>query len=270
MEKHQLLVLPRRLQGALQPPDLPQQHLFVVGPLVVQLVKPPTGAAQGQLSVELTVVVENFHGGQLMLPEEPLHLGGGVPPVVVVALEQILLPRQGVDEPEVLQRFLQTHAPGQVAAQHGDVLRPQSGEGLLQPEYIVLPAVSEDLHGFVGIEGQMQVPQSIQRHAPPPLPILYQPPQIVPEQVLQQRLGIAPVRQRLPQQRHILQTLHPAGQQLAAVHVAAQTQGLFPVQLQKMLHMAQAFRATIISAPDSRRTRSTVARFRSSSSSSRT
>ena len=38
----------------------------------------------------------------------------------------------------------------------------------------------------------------------------------------------------------------------------------------KMLHMAQAFRATIISAPDSRRTRSTVARFRSSSSSSRT
>ncbi len=38
----------------------------------------------------------------------------------------------------------------------------------------------------------------------------------------------------------------------------------------KTLHMAQAFRATIISAPDSRRTRSIVPRFASSSFSSRT
>ena len=116
MEEAQLLAVACRLQGGFQPPYLPQQHLFVVGALVVQLIEPPPGAAQGHVPVKAAVVVEDLHGGQAVFRKEPLHFGGGVPPVVVVALEQVFLPRQGVDEPEILQGFLQAHAPGQVAA----------------------------------------------------------------------------------------------------------------------------------------------------------
>ena len=51
---------------------------------------------------------------------------------------------------------------------------------------------------------------------------LHHPPQIVPEQVLQQLPGITPVCQSLPQPGDILDALHLGGQLLAAVQVAAQ------------------------------------------------
>ena len=49
MEEAQLLVISRRLQGRFQPPNLPQQNLFVVGALVVQLIEPAPGTAQGRV-----------------------------------------------------------------------------------------------------------------------------------------------------------------------------------------------------------------------------
>ena len=92
VKKAQLLVISRRLQGRLQPSDLPQQDLFVVGALVVQLIEPAPGTAQSRVPVEPAVVVEDLHGGQAVFGEKALHFGGGVPPIVVVALEQVLLP----------------------------------------------------------------------------------------------------------------------------------------------------------------------------------
>jgi len=139
-----------------------------VGALVVQLIEPAPGTAQSRVPVEPAVVVEDLHGGQAVFGEKALHFGGGVPPIVVVALEQVLLPRQGVDEPEILQRFHQAHAPGQVAAQHGDVILRQHGESLPDAGHIVLPTVPEDLHGLVGPQGQMQIANGIQRHTAPP------------------------------------------------------------------------------------------------------
>ena len=109
-----------------------------MGALVVQFIEPPPGAAQGHIPVKAAVVVEDLHGGQAVFGEKALHFGGGVPPIVVVALEQVLLSRQGVDEPEILQRFLQAHAPGQVAAQHGDVILRQHGESLPDAGHILL------------------------------------------------------------------------------------------------------------------------------------
>ena len=52
VKKAQLLVISRRLQGRLQPSDLPQQDLFVVGALVIQLIEPAPGTAQSRVPVE--------------------------------------------------------------------------------------------------------------------------------------------------------------------------------------------------------------------------
>ena len=41
VKKAQLLAVACRLQRGFQPPYLPQQHLFVVGALVVQFIEPP-------------------------------------------------------------------------------------------------------------------------------------------------------------------------------------------------------------------------------------
>ena len=86
----------------------------------------------------------------------------------VWAEEELKIPGRASMEPEILQGFLQAHAPGQVAAQHGDVVLCQHGEPLPDTGHIIPPPVPEDLHGLVGAQRQMQVANGIQRHTAPP------------------------------------------------------------------------------------------------------
>ena len=111
MEERQLRPVPRRPQGRLQPARLPIEDLLVVTGLLL-LEEPAPGAAQGVLPVEEAVVVEDVDGGDAVLPEKAPHLGGGVPPVVVVALHNKFPARQAVDPPEVLQALGEIDAPG--------------------------------------------------------------------------------------------------------------------------------------------------------------
>ena len=55
------LPLPRRLQGGLQPDQLPVEDLGTV-PASFLLVEPAPGAAQGDVSIEMAVVVEQLKG----------------------------------------------------------------------------------------------------------------------------------------------------------------------------------------------------------------
>ena len=95
VEKAEFFLLPPGLQGRLQPNQLPVENLGAV-PLPVLLIKPSPGPAQGDVPIEMAVIVEQMEGGKSILLEEPLHFGGGIPPVVVIALHQQFLPRQGV------------------------------------------------------------------------------------------------------------------------------------------------------------------------------
>ena len=101
MQEAYLFRVPRRLQGCFQPSGLPRQHLAVVRPLVVQLIEPAPCAAQRRSVVKQAVVVEYFNGIQPVVREKALHFRRGVPPVIVVALQDDLAPRQGVDEPKI-------------------------------------------------------------------------------------------------------------------------------------------------------------------------
>ena len=121
VEKAQLLPLPRCLKRRLQPDQLPLEHLLGLGRSVL-LKKPAPGAAQGGISVEGAVVVEDVKLVKAVFGKKAVHLGRGGPPVIVVALEQPFLPRQGVEKRKIRFRLLQRHAPGNVAAQHHGVL----------------------------------------------------------------------------------------------------------------------------------------------------
>ena len=95
VEKAEFFLLPPGLQGRLQPNQLPVENLGAV-PLPVLLIKPSPGPAQGDVPIEMAVIVEQMECGKSIFLEEPLHFGGGIPPVVVIALHQQFLPRQGV------------------------------------------------------------------------------------------------------------------------------------------------------------------------------
>jgi len=68
MEKTQLFPLPCRLQGCLQPDQLPVEDLGIL-PLLVQLIKPAPGAAEGHVAVKAAVVVQQFQGGKTVFLE---------------------------------------------------------------------------------------------------------------------------------------------------------------------------------------------------------
>ena len=128
--------------------------------LLILLIEPPTGAAQGHVPVEVAVVVKDVQGVEAVLGEKPFHLGGGGPPVVVVALEEELPPPgQGVQPGKVRLGLLQAHAPGDVPAQDHRVLLPHRRKTGGELFHISLPGTAEDIHGLVRPQGEMGVAQ---------------------------------------------------------------------------------------------------------------
>src|SRR5699024_349987 len=120
------------------------------------LIEPPARAAEGCVPVEDAVVVQYLDAVYAVLIKELIGLGRRAPPVVVVALDDDLAPRQPGDEEEVLPRRLHRHAPGEVAAEDGDVLCAQVGEAFFQFFHIALPPPAENVHRLVPAERQVQ------------------------------------------------------------------------------------------------------------------
>ena len=108
--------------------------------------------------------MEYLQGGQAVFVKEALHLGGRLPPVVVIALEEYLFAGELVDELKVRQGLLKAHAPAQVAAEDGDIVLRQGREALTYFFHVVLPFVAEDVHRLIGAEGQVQVADGVQGH----------------------------------------------------------------------------------------------------------
>ena len=69
VEETVLLLLPRRLQGRLQPDQLPVEHLRRMIPFI-QFIKPAAGPAQGNVPVEATVVMKQLKGIKFMFFEK--------------------------------------------------------------------------------------------------------------------------------------------------------------------------------------------------------
>ena len=72
VEEAELLPVPGRFEGGLQPLEFPVEHLLALARLVL-LVEPPSGPAQGGLPVEVAVVVENAQGSESFLLEKAVH-----------------------------------------------------------------------------------------------------------------------------------------------------------------------------------------------------
>ena len=85
MKKAELLPGPGGLERGLQPGQLPAKHLFIL-PLLLLLIEPTPGAAEGQVPIEVAVVVEDVQGGKPLFGKKTGHLRRRVPPVVVVSL----------------------------------------------------------------------------------------------------------------------------------------------------------------------------------------
>ena len=162
VEEDQLLPLPRRLQGALQADQLPVQDLLVVGPALLLLKEPAPGAADRQLTVLVAVVVQDPEIGKALGLAELIEFGGRGPPVVVVALQDDLPARDGVDEGEVLPGAVQVHGPAQVPQQDRGVLGADHGEPRPELVHVAGPESAEDVHGLVRLEAQMQIADGVE------------------------------------------------------------------------------------------------------------
>ena len=103
MKKAQLVPVASLFQRRFQTADLPQQNLFVVASLIVQFIKPAAGSTKSHIMIKQAVIVQDFKGIQTVFRKEPLHLGSGIPPVVMVAFQQNFFPGQGVNKPKILQ-----------------------------------------------------------------------------------------------------------------------------------------------------------------------
>lgn len=69
VEKAEFFLLPPGLQGRLQPNQLPVENLGAV-PLPVLLIKPSPGPAQGDVPIEMAVIVEQMEGGKSIFLED--------------------------------------------------------------------------------------------------------------------------------------------------------------------------------------------------------
>ena len=66
VQEAELRVVSRRLQRGLQANELSAEDFFIM-PLLVLLIKPPPGPAQGGLPIKMAVVVEELQGPEAML-----------------------------------------------------------------------------------------------------------------------------------------------------------------------------------------------------------
>ena len=137
--------------------------------LLLLLQKPSPGAAQGIVPVGMTVIMEKVQGGEAFFCKESLHFGHGGPPVVVVALHQKLLAGELLEKAKVRLCLRHVDAPGGVPRQHQHIFCGQLAQRRLDPRHIILPGRAKDLHGFVGRQGQMQIPDGIEGHRTTPL-----------------------------------------------------------------------------------------------------
>ena len=99
-----------------------------------------------------------------VLPEECFGLAGSAPPVIVVAFKDDLLSRQFMDEPKILRRFLQTHAPAQIPAEDTHIVRLQVRKTLSDFFRMILPILAKHVHRLIQRKRQMEISDRIKCH----------------------------------------------------------------------------------------------------------
>ena len=155
VQKHHRLQprLLRRADGNLQSLHLPCQYLGTLL-LFVADIHPPPGAADAVLAVGVVVVVENVQGIQAVCLQEFRHFLHGVPPVVMVPLQQNLLPGQILYKLKIRQCLRQGHTPGGIPGQHHRILRrDQLPPVPLQQLHMVFPT-AEHIHRLTFVQAQ--------------------------------------------------------------------------------------------------------------------
>jgi len=109
-------------------------------------------------------IVKDIQAFPAVLRKKAVHFCGGIPPVIVVSLQQQLAARQRVQKGKIPRPFLQAHGPGQIAAEHYRVLRPHCPEPLSQLIHIPFPAAAEHIHGLIGGQREVGIPDRVQGH----------------------------------------------------------------------------------------------------------
>ena len=85
-----------------------------------------------------------------MFAEKTVHLGGGVPPEIMVSFADQLFARQGIQKRKIAYGFLQCGCPGNVPGADdiifvGDDPAPVG----FQARAVICPAHTEFFHGFI-------------------------------------------------------------------------------------------------------------------------
>ena len=139
--------VPRCLQAHPQAAGLPRHQLFPLGSCIVK--RPAAGAAEGRIAYDTGIVMQDMQRIEAGIHQKFVHLAGGGPPVVVVALQQPFLARQVLDKGKVGFGIVQVHGPAGIPRQHHGI----SGADEFAPVgfesgQIPLPA-GKDIHGFI-------------------------------------------------------------------------------------------------------------------------
>ena len=114
------------------------------------LKKPSPGAAQGNIAVEMAIVVEQVHVRKAALLAKALKLRRRVPPVVVVALDEELPAGKLGKKAEVGLCLGKSQCPAEVSHDDQGILLAQNAEIFLELLHIACPLAAKDVHGLVG------------------------------------------------------------------------------------------------------------------------
>ena len=131
-------------QGCLKTKDLAIQKFFIMGRAGFLLIKPAACAADGIIPIGDEVIMEDSQVMKEICIKALLNFGGCGPPVIVITLEDDLLPGQSVNKGEIRKRLLQIHAPAEVAAENAGVVGREGREAGLQFLRMIMPHRAKD------------------------------------------------------------------------------------------------------------------------------
>ena len=172
MQKAVFFPLSRRFQGRFQTDHFPFEHLVVVAALNRILLKEPaSGSGDGDVFIFIAVIIKNPQIGKLVFFAKTIEFCGCCPPVIMIPFQNDFSSGNFVDEGKILPCRVQPQRPGQVAEQDSRILRADDRKSRSELFEIAFPHSSENIHRFIGSEGQMQITDCIKCH--PFLPLQY-------------------------------------------------------------------------------------------------
>ena len=151
------------VEAHLQAAYLPVHHLFVVR--LPHIEQPAPGAADGVALHGVGVVVQDVERIEALGFQVGVHLVGGGPPIVVIALHDELLAGQLLQKFEIPAGIGKAHGPADVACEDDGVLRLYELAPVgLQPFHIAVPA-GENVHRLGAAQGKVGIAKHKKCHS---------------------------------------------------------------------------------------------------------